>query len=327
MTKKGLFCQAGQFYIDPSGAVDHAIVTHAHADHARRGSKQYYCVQSGTELLKARLSQKIAVKSYAYQEIFELGGVKISFHPAGHILGSCQVRLEYAGEVWVVSGDYKREADPTCEPFEVVTCDVFVTEATFGTPGYTWKKEGNVGEEIYNWWQANAEKKINSVLYAYSLGKTQRLLGVLKPFAKKTIYCHPAAGPLNEIYRQNGFDLADTKCISQIDPTRKMRGELFIVPQGFLKTDKSEIIGDQYRTAFASGWMARGAYGYDKGFLMSDHADWNDLLLTIKQSQAKTVYVQHRGQGALVKHLRDLGLKAYPDSDLTPQNPNQLAFF
>lgn len=327
LTKKGLFCQAGNFYIDPSRAVDHAVVTHAHSDHARKGSQRYYCARSGTGLLKSRLGQSIKVTDYNYNEHFYFGDVKVSFHPAGHILGSAQVRLEYGGEIWVASGDYKREADPTCEPFESIPCDVFVTEATFGTPGYAWPKESNVGKEIFEWWNANSKKGINSVLFAYSLGKTQRVLGVLEPYGDEPIYCHQSASELNDCYRQQGIQLAPTICLSKIDPAKKLKGELFIVPQSFLKTDQAAVLGSNYRTAFASGWMAKGAYGFDKGFLMSDHADWNDLVDTIVQTKATRVYVQHRGNGALVKHLKALGIKAFPESDLISTNPDQLAFF
>lgn len=326
-TKKGLYCPRANFYIDPSGAVENAVITHAHSDHARKGSKQYYCTRSGTELLRCRLNKAISVLSFNYGEVFYIGDVQISFHPAGHILGSSQVRLEYDGEVWVASGDYKREADPTCEAFESVACDVFITEATFGTPAYCWPKDTNVGKDIFEWWQSNSQKGINSVLFAYSLGKTQRVLGVLAGYGGGKIYCSSAATPLNECYLDQGVTLAPTICLSKVSPQTKLRGELFIVPQSFLKSPQAELLGEDYETAFASGWMARDTRSYDRGFLMSDHADWNDLLLTIKECKAKKIFVQHRGKGALVKHLRSLGLRAFPDSDLAPENPEQLAFF
>jgi putative mRNA 3-end processing factor len=327
MTSKGLYCPAGQFYIDPSGAVDRAVITHAHSDHARRGAKQYYCVTSGLSLLKARLGPNISVNTCPYGEKFYLGDVAISFHPAGHILGSSQVRLEFGNEVWVASGDYKREKDPTCEPFEVVPCDVFVTEATFGTPGFVWNKSSHLGLEILDWWTVNEARGINSVVFAYSLGKTQRILGELATLTDRTIYCHPSATPLNQCYVSQGVKLARHQCISRVAKDRILRGELFLVPQSFLKTAEAEILGRNFSTAFASGWMAQGQHGYDHGFLMSDHADWNDLLLTIQETKAKKIYVQHRGKGALVKHLRGLGLEAYPDADLFPKNPNQLSLF
>jgi len=225
MTSKGLYCPAGQFYIDPSRAVECAVITHAHSDHARKGSQLYYCVDSGVSLLKTRIGNNISVSPHAYSEIFEINGVNVSFHPAGPILGSSQVRLELNGEVWGASGDYKREKDPTCEPFEVVTCDVFVTEATFGTPGFAWN--------------------------------------------------HPSATAINDCYRAHGVPMAPTRCLSRVESDRVLTGELFIVPHG----------------------------GYDHGFLMSDHADWNELVCMILETKAKKAFVQHRGKGALVKHL------------------------
>lgn len=327
LTEKGLYCRPGNFYIDPSRAVEHAVVTHAHSDHARRGSQTYYCASPGVSLLKVRLGKNISVLSFEYGECFEINGVTISFHPAGHILGSAQVRLEYCGEVWVLSGDYKRDPDPTCHPFEVVQCDVFVTEATFGTPAYVWPKGKDLGKEIFDWWQSNAARGANSVLFAYSLGKAQRVLGVLAPYATKAIYCDTPVTPLTDCYREQKIELASTICVSRIHPSQKFSGELFLVPQSFLKTEKALALGDQYETAFASGWMAKGFHGYSHGFVMSDHADWNDLVRTVLETRAKKVFVQHRGQGALVRHLRNLGIKAFPESDLLVRIPDQLELF
>lgn len=326
LTPRGLYCPAGNFHIDPRGAVENAVITHAHSDHARRGSRQYFCVDSGMDLLRHRVGKGIMVKGIPYRQKFRLGGVEVSFHSAGHILGSAQVRLEHAGEVWVASGDYKRDSDPTCSPFEPVPCDVFVTEATFGTPGFSWKKNVDLGREIHDWWEANARRGINSVLFAYSLGKAQRVLGVLEPFAEKPIYCHPAATPLNECYRAQGIKLASTICLSRVARDRILRGELLLVPQAFLKTEMAEILGGRFTTAFASGWMAQGSRGFDHGFIMSDHADWNDLLRTIAETGAKRVYVQHRN-GSLVRHLRSLGLQAFPEEELMPKSPDQLSLF
>lgn len=327
LTPQGLYCPTGNFYIDPSRGVDHAVVTHAHADHARRGSKQYYCAASGVGVLKQRLGQKINVVGIPFGQKFCINGVTVSLHPAGHILGSAQVRIEGDGEVWVASGDYKREPDPTCEPFEVVPCDVFITEATFGTPAYTWSRSKDQGHEIFEWWMANADRGVNSVLFAYSLGKAQRILGLLYPYAIKPVYCHSAVTPLNECYRSEGIDLAEAICLSTVDKTMRLKGELLLVPQAFLKSEQNQILGDHFETAFASGWMARQQFGYDKGFTISDHADWNDLVRTIQESQAKRVYVQHRGHGALVRHLRGLGLDAFPDTELKPLDPRQMELF
>lgn len=327
LTSNGLFCPAGNFYIDPSAKVDHAVVTHAHSDHARRGSAMYYSSASGHSLLRARLGKNISVTAFPFGEKFTIGNVVVSFHPAGHILGSSQVRIEYGSEVWVASGDYKRDPDPTCEPFEVVKCDVFITEATFGTPAYRWKKEADLGAEIFEWWSENAAKKQNSVLFAYSLGKAQRVLGLLEPFAKKPVLCHSAATPLTDCYRQQGIKLASTRCLSTVSDTEVFSSDLFLVPQTFLRSDQSELLGEDYKTAFASGWMAKDSMGFDKGFLLSDHADWNDLVQTVLQTGAKKVFVQHRGNGALVKHLKKLGLQAFPDTALFQKNPQQMEFF
>jgi putative mRNA 3-end processing factor len=338
LTPKGLFCPAGNFHIDPKGGVDHAVITHAHSDHARRGSGHYYTPSSGVPLLRTRLGPKINVRGVNYGEILRLGGVTLSFHPAGHILGSAQVRMEYGGEVWVASGDYKREPDPTCEPFEVVKCDVFVTEATFGTPGYSWNKSADHGLDIYEWWMENAERGVNSVLFAYSLGKAQRVLGLLHPYARQPVYTHPAATPLIECYRAQGVKLAPTVCLSEVPEKTRLNGEMLLVPQSFLDSPQARVLGGRFATAFASGWMAEGSSGhgrghgrgygygqnYDAGFTLSDHADWEDLIRTVLETGAKQVYVQHRGNGALVRHLKSLGIQAYPESKLEPENPQQM---
>ena len=337
LRKQGLYCEAGDFYIDPMGAVDRAVVTHAHSDHARRGAKHYYCARSGVGLVKARLGQKISVSGHEFGAPFFLGPVKVSFHPAGHILGSAQVRLEYDGEVWVASGDYKREPDPTCEPFESVACDVFVTEATFGTPSYRWEKGKDLGAEILEWWERNRAEGNHSIVCAYSLGKTQRILGELFGRAPKRILLDPAAVALTECYRAEGVRLAEAVSLESVRDG-DFEGELIVAPSSFLRSGHQCL--NRSLSAFASGWMAQGngyghASGYDHGFTMSDHADWDDLLRTVRESGARRVYVQHRGTGALVRKLRAEGLEAYSDQALAPSEkkdskrnkPSQLALF
>jgi putative mRNA 3-end processing factor len=310
LTPQGLFCEAGNFYIDPKGRVENALVTHAHSDHARRGASRYITAQSGLSLLRSRLGN-VQAKGVKYGEPFQMGPVKVSLHPAGHILGSAQVRMEFGGEVWLASGDYKREPDPSCEPFEVVKADVFVTEATFGTKAYHWDRKKNLGDEIREWWRTNERDGINSLIFAYSLGKTQRILAELA--GEREIFLAPAATPLVECYRNEGVRLAPTRCLSTV--RAPLRGELILAPQSLLQTPLAKRLGD-FRTAFASGWMATGTEGYDHGFVMSDHADWDDLVRTVLETGAKRVYVQHRGKGALVRHLRSLGLEAFPEADL-----------
>ena len=328
LSSKGLYCEAGNFYIDPHRAVDTALATHAHSDHARRGSALYITAQTGVGVLKERLGKNIQVKSYPYQEAFTLGRTKVSFHPAGHILGSAQVRIECDGEVWVVSGDYKRDPDPTCEAFQCVPCDTFITEATFGTPKFIWEKNCNYGLAIASWWEEMICTKKNAILFGYSLGKAQRILGELYPFAKKPVLIYPTMVNITERYREEGVKLAQTLDLFQaIDllkspdsRTTALEGELILAPPSVLKENFALHLG-QYETAFASGWMQTNSSfsnrHYDRGFVISDHADWNDLNQTILETGAKRVFVQHRN-GALVRHLIKLGIDAHSDEMLKP---------
>ncbi len=324
-TEKGLFCAAGGFYIDPHRAVDVAVVTHAHSDHARRGSRRYICEASGVELLRARLGPNIQVQPLRYREVITLGEVQVSLHSAGHILGSAQVRIQRGADVWVASGDYKREPDPSCEPFETVACDTFITEATFGTPKYAWDKEARHGHDIARWWDETRIRGKNCLLYGYSLGKAQRILAELAPHAQKPVLIHPTMWELTECYRRQGRTLAPTENLverfAHLAPGETLRGEMILAPPSIVK-DFAPKLG-LYETAFASGWMAgNGDFrqeGYDRGFVMSDHADWEDLNRTIRETGAKRVFVQHRN-GSLVRHLRSLGIGAHPVEELTPES-------
>jgi putative mRNA 3-end processing factor len=322
-TKKGLFCAAGDFYIDPSGAVETAIITHAHSDHARRGSRRYICAASGVGLLKVRLGAQAPVAGLPYGTKLALGRALISLHPAGHILGSAQVRVESGEEVWVASGDYKRDLDPSCEPFEVVSCGTFITEATFGTPKYVWDKTRCAGADLHAWWSANAAKGVNSVLFGYSLGKAQRILAELAPFAPRPVLIHESISAYTRCYRSEGRRLAETLELGQA--SGPLQGELLLIPPSALSGAGLERLG-RYETAFASGWMqgaagGRGRYaaGYDRGFALSDHADWNDLNRTIDETGATRVFLLQRASGALLRHLRKRGVDAHPAESLQPE--------
>lgn len=322
-TSKGLYCAAGDFYIDPHRAVETAIITHAHSDHARRGHKKYICIDKGVELLKTRIGKNISVDTYQYGEVFYLGRTKISMHSAGHILGSAQVRIECDGEVWVASGDYKRDRDPSCDPFESVSCDTFITEATFGTPKFVWQKDLDHGQMIHDWWSSNEKRGLNSILFGYSLGKAQRILAELHPFAHKPVLIHSSIHELTECYRRQNKNLAETHLlmdkIKELIFDQRLEGELILAPPSILSEKWIHHLGE-YKTAFASGWMQGGGRTrYDKGFVMSDHADWNDLNHTIRQTGARKVFVQHR-DGALVRHLKRDGIEAYSIEDLHVDN-------
>lgn len=329
-TDRGLFCPDGDFYIDPRRPVERAVITHAHSDHARRGSRFYFCSASGVELLKCRLGQKIAVQGLPFGESFQLGGVQVSLHPAGHILGSAQVRVQRGSEVWAVSGDFKRDPDPSCEPFEVVQCDTWITEATFGTPKYVWDAAQNHGEKIMAWWEGNRAIGRNSLLFGYSLGKAQRILAELAPYAKQPVVIHGAMEALTQCYRDQMRVLAPTRVLDEMPTGKRWSGELILAPPSVVDSQWAFELGD-YETAFASGWMLgsqsrwRGVEKkeYSHGFVMSDHADWPTLNRTIDETGATRVYVLHRGLGALVRHLRKRGIDAYPVSALDQKNWEQ----
>ena len=327
-TPDGLYCAAGGFHLDPHRAVDTAVITHAHSDHARRGSKRYVCVDRGVGLLRTRLGKNIDVRGVPYGNVITLGSTTVSFHSAGHILGSAQVRVQSDDEVWVASGDYKRDPDPSCDPFEIVKCDTFITEATFGTPKYRWEKSRRHGEDIASWWKENSAAGFNSILFGYSLGKAQRILAELAPHADKPVWIHPTMAELTECYRAEGIALAETRVLPRTPDSpgiEAFSGELLLAPPSVLDGEWREALGN-HRTAFASGWMQGQASGnpfrsYDRGFVLSDHADWNDLNRTIDDTGASRVFVFHRSEsGALVRHLRSRGIEAHAIDALSPEN-------
>lgn len=315
LTDKGLFCEAGDFFIDPKGKVDLALITHAHSDHARSGSKEYYCLEPSLLLLERRLRANSLIRTLPNREKRRFGSVWVSFHPAGHILGSAQIRIEKGSNVWVVSSDYKREPDPSCDPFEVVSCDTFITEATFGYPSYRWPEPNEVMGEIHNWWQENRKAGKNSVLFCYAAGKTQRVLAHLREWTDRPVYLFGEAVELTEVYRQQGISMVETVALEEFKG--ELKGELIIAPQSILKSKWADKL-EPFESAFASGWNATGAFGirrsYDRGFVLSDHADWPALLKTAQETNAKRVYVHTIGSSGggtrLAKELCKLGLQA-----------------
>ena len=315
MTGPGLFCESGGFHIDPSRAVKVAVITHAHSDHARRGSALYLCHPYSAGLLRERLGQGIRVETLEYGERRAMeNGILISLHPAGHILGSAQVRVEAPdGEVWVASGDYKRDSDPTCRPFEPVVCDTFITEATFGLPIYRWGDTSRIGLDIHEWWMRNAGEGRNSVLFGYSLGKSQRVLAELAAYTDRRVLVHPTITPLNACYRAAGVRMVPTVDLREVPEGEQIQGELVIVPPGAHTASFVERLGE-FATAFASGWSrsrsSRMNSGYDRSFVLSDHADWPALLKTIEESRARQVFVSCRDDGVLVRHLKNHGYSA-----------------
>ena len=318
-TDAGLYCQPAECHIDPWRPVARALLTHAHADHARPGSTQYICAEPSLALLRHRLGPEVHLQGVPYGERLSLGSAVVSFHPAGHVLGSAQIRIEAEGEVWVVSGDYKRATDPTCTPFEVVRCDTFVTEATYALPIFRWEPVARVAEEILAWWDANRSAGRASVLFCYALGKAQRILAELALLADRTVFVHGAIEAPTVCYRQAGISMLPTHLVSETAPGRAFGGELVLAPLPARGTRWMRRFGDA-ETGLASGAMAiRGARrrrGFDRGFVLSDHADWPALLRTIEETGAQRVITTVTYCEPLAQFLRERGLaaEAWPTS-------------
>lgn len=308
VTPEGLYCEAGDFYIDPWRPVKTAVITHVHSDHARVGSGLYYASASSVPLLEHRLGA-VQCHGQKYGEPFRLGNTWVSLHPAGHILGSAQVRIEHGGEVWVLSGDYKRTFDPSCEPFEVVPCDTFVSEATFALPIYKWQTGAVTAQKIFDWWQSEPQRP--SIVFCYALGKAQRILAELTAYTDRTVYVHGAVHNLTEIYRAQNISMLPTRLVTEAHKDHDFKGDLILAPPSGHRSAWMKRFKDP-QTSFASGWMqvrgARRRKGYEKGFVLSDHADWNELNLTISQTGARTVYLTHGKTDVLERYLVEKGL-------------------
>lgn len=313
-TTSGLYCEAGGFHIDPWQPVQHAVITHAHGDHLTPGSRAYLCSDASRPLAAHRLGSGAAVSSSAYGEPIEIDGVRVSFHPAGHILGSSQVRVEHKGEVWVVSGDYKRAGDPTCAPFEPLRCHTFVTEATFALPVFRWDHVDLTVREICDWWLETREAGMAAVLFAYALGKAQRVLAELAYCEAGPVYIHGALSDLVEIYRAAGVRLVETIRATEEAKGKSFAGQLVVAPLSARGSTWMRRFGD-HSAAFASGWMrirgARRRRGYDRGFALSDHADWDSLIDTIAATGAERVFVTHGYTDPLTRFLSERGLDAH----------------
>lgn len=311
-TERGLFCEAGGFYVDPWGGVDVAVVTHAHSDHARPGSRLYLTEASGGPVLRERLGPDARIETLSYGERVIRDGVTVSLHPAGHILGSAQVRMEYRGEICVVSGDYKLESDGTCAPFEMVRCHAFITESTFGLPVYQWQPQARVFAEIHDWWRENQARQRTSIIFCYALGKAQRLLHGLNPDLGPIIL-HGAIERFLPAYRAAGVAFPRTARADAETVQRAAGGSLVLAPVSAMNSPWLRRFGG-ISTAFASGWMqirgARRRRALDRGFALSDHADWNSLLSTIQLTGADTVWATHGYAGPLARWLREQGRNA-----------------
>lgn len=312
ITADGLYCQQGNFHIDPWNPVARAVITHAHSDHARPGSRQYLCAAPGAALLRARLGEAIDISTLDYGKATQMDGVSVSFHPAGHVLGSAQIRVEHRGEVWVASGDYKTTQDMTCAPFDSIRCHTFITESTFGLPIYRWNPTDEIFANINQWWTGNQAAGRASVLFGYSLGKAQRVIaGVDSGIGP--IFCHGSVQNLNRVYRESGVPLPETQYTGSVEKGYDWARALIVAPPGAQGSTWMRRFGP-VSTAFASGWMrlrgARRRQALDRGFVLSDHADWPGLLEAISATGAEKVLVTHGYRSQLVRWLIDNGRAA-----------------
>lgn len=308
----GFYCPSGDFYIDPWRPVPRAVITHAHADHYAWGCGAYLVAHEGEHVFRARLGVDALVQTLPYGETTTINGVTVSFHPAGHILGSAQIRLEFAGEVWVISGDYKTEADSTCTPFEPVACHHFITEATFGLPVYHWQPQSEVFVQINQWWQQNADQGRASILFCYALGKAQRIqAGVDARIG--SILTHGATERINRAYRASGVTLPNTIYAGEATK-EEMKRALIIAPVSARGTSWTRRFGD-HASGYASGWMrirgARRRRAVDRGFILSDHADWDALLQTVEATGAQRIGVTHGYTAVLSRWLQERDVDSY----------------
>ncbi|WP_299126904.1 ligase-associated DNA damage response exonuclease [uncultured Winogradskyella sp.] len=310
-TKKGIYCPQGNFYLDPWYPVDFAIISHGHADHARWGMKHYLCTDDSKAILQHRLGVDINIESLPYNKAISVNGVKVSFHPAGHVIGSAQIRLEYKGYVVVFTGDYKTQPDFITKPFESIKCNTFITESTFGLPIYHWKKEATLQQDLHHWVKTNQSNNRTSVFLGYSLGKAQRLMSLLE--GCDAIYVHRAIHNLNQAISGSGIQLPETQLWSVDLDKKTLQNKIIIAPPAILGSRMLKRVPNP-ATAICSGWMQirgnRRWQAVDAGFAVSDHADWNGLIDAVKASEAEQVYVTHGSQAVFSKYLNEIGIKA-----------------
>ena len=300
-----LYCEPADVWIDPTRPVKTALITHAHFDHFAFGCNEYFSTKETAILLRERVRDNINIKTFDYGEEFKINGIRISFHPAGHILGSSQIKFIFAEEKWLITGDFKLQKDETCKEYEVVKTDYLISECTFGLPIFKWDETNKIAVNIAKWITNSPDK--TSLLFCYSLGKAQRLLNeISKTNFKGNIYSHSSIEKINNCYKKLGISIINTAKIENKNKIDELKGSLILLPPSlskgsFLKNFKN------IQTAFASGWMSiralRKRSGYDKGFAISDHADWDGILEVVKKSEAKNVFFHHGDSEALSKYL------------------------
>ncbi|WP_224485002.1 ligase-associated DNA damage response exonuclease [Robertkochia aurantiaca] len=313
-TPRGIYCKPAGVYLDPWRPVKKALITHGHADHSRWGHKQYITQHNNIPIIKHRLGD-ISVSGYNYGESFRINNVEFSFHPAGHIPGASQIRVSHKGETWVFTGDYKVTDDHISTPFEPVRCHSFITECTFGIPAFNWRPQKEVFDDMNTWWAANQKEGRTSVIFAYTLGKAQRVLKHLDTSIGK-IYTHGAVEKMTAVLREQ-LELPETHLITRETDKKEVKGNLILAPPSTHGTVWLRRFAP-FVTGTASGWMAfRGARrrrAVDKGFVLSDHADWHGLLDAVKATGCEKVITTHGYTEIFSRYLREQGYDAHPEA-------------
>ncbi len=322
LTNSGLYCEQGGFYVDPWSPAACAVITHAHGDHAVKGSRRYLTAEPGRLILQHRMGPRAAIEGLAFGQTLDLNGVTVSLHPAGHILGSSQVRVEHRDEVWVVSGDYKVAPDATCAAFEPVRCHTFITESTFAHPYYHWDPQAETFAQIHEWWRENQSRGKACFLYAYSLGKAQRLVAGLDPSAGP-VFAHPWIEEMNSLYREAGVALPATRPLKEITAA-DWSGAMILLPPS-ARWEPAVPVHGHYSTAFASGWMVLpdgpAERHVEHGFALSDHADHDELLQAVAATGAERILVTHGYIDEFVAALKSHGYDAAPHRTPRCQRP------
>jgi len=311
-TPSGIYCPQADVHLDPWRPVNKALITHGHSDHASWGHGSYLCTTSAAAVIRHRLNLTGNLHSVPYNKQLYINGVEFSFHPAGHIPGSAQIRVAYQGEVWVFSGDYKLQYDGISEPFEPVKCHTFITESTFGLPVYKWKPQQEVFNDINEWWRKNQSRGKVTVLAGYALGKSQRILKNVEASIGK-IMVHGAIDSITEIFRSQGLPLPETTYVTTEMKKKDFDGALVVCPPSAVGSPWLKKF-EPYSLGIASGWMglrgARRRRGADRGFVLSDHADWLELNQAVAETGAERVFVTHGYSEIFARWLREKGLDA-----------------
>ncbi len=306
-SENGLYCEIAEIWIDPHKPVKKALITHAHMDHFTFGCDEYISTYETSIILQERIGREINIKTYDYGKEFKINGINISFHPSGHILGSSQIKFNFAGEIWLITGDFKRQKDSTCKEYEKVKTDYLISESTFGLPIFNWKEPQETARDISKWVTSSPDKA--SILFCYSLGKAQRLLNeISKSNFKNNLYTHSSIYKMNKCYARLGINIVSTKQFDKRQNINELKGNLILLPPVLNKGSYLKNFKD-IQTSFASGWMTiralRKRSGYDKGFAISDHADWEGILKTVKESEAKNVFFHHGDREALNRYINE----------------------